>query len=253
MNRLRSINWGVSGLTIFYQVVAADMTTQLIPRTSSGVVEFPANSGNYQYNAVWDPTWASGTEIWDNGSESVSQIFNAGQLAIEDEVNPSEITASIKSYSTVAQANAYFADMLYTNAWDTKTDNQKQQALNSATRIIDLFDFIGTKTLSTQPHEWPRQSVYLNSLLLPDSDVPQDIIIAQYEIALALAKGIDPEREIRSARITSRGYSSVRTTYDPRLVPEHLMYGVPSALAWSYLSTYFNRSLSGIVRLHRVN
>jgi hypothetical protein len=159
--------------------------------------------------------------------------------------------AQNRSLSSVLEADSYFADRLYTDQWFKLTANKKQQALNLATQIINTFNFIGTKIDSV--NEWPRSGVYLNNLLLPSTSIPQDILFAQYEIALALAKGIDPEREIRNLRVTSRGYSSVRTTYDPRLAPEHLAYGVPSALAWSYLSAYFNRSLSGVVRIHRVN
>jgi hypothetical protein len=158
-----------------------------------------------------------------------------------------------RSYSDLVSAAAYFAAKLYTEAWFALDISKQQAALNHATQIIDIFNYIGTRTLSTQDFEWPRDGVYLNTLLLDKTIVPNDILFAQYEIALALAKGIDPERELKNLRVTGRGYSSVRTTYDPRLIPEHLKYGVPSFLAWSYLSTYLNRGASGIVRIHKVN
>ncbi len=158
-----------------------------------------------------------------------------------------------RSYSNIIAAAQYFAAKLYTEAWFKLDAGKQQAALNHATQIIDMFNYIGTKTLSTQAFEWPRDGVYLNNLLLDKTTIPNDIILAEYEIALALAKGIDPERELKSLRVTGRGYSSVRTTYDPRLIPEYLKYGVPSFLAWSYLSTYLNRGTSGIVRIHRVN
>lgn len=154
------------------------------------------------------------------------------------------------SLSSLSDANIYFAALLYSQDWTSANSDKQQQALNQATQIIDGFQYIGFKTVSDQLHEWPRNDIRLGCLDV--SGLPIAILNAQYEISRALLRGIDPERDIRGLRVTSRGYSSVRTTYDPRYVPEHLMQGVPSALAWSYLSTYLVRGDSGVVKLHRV-
>lgn len=159
----------------------------------------------------------------------------------------------IKSLSSVANADAYFNNRLYSQAWTNFSADDKQRALNQATLIINGFNFVGMKTQFDQDNEWPRSEIRIDGLVVDSTLVPDPILIAQYEIALSLAMGIDPEREIRNLRVTSRGYSSVRTTYDPRLAPEHLTYGVPSALAWSYLSTYLNRGAQGGIKIHRVS
>lgn len=152
------------------------------------------------------------------------------------------------SLSTVEQADAYFAGLLHSSDW---SGTDKLQALVSATQILNTFAYMGVKLVDTQENEWPRKGIMIGCIEI--SGTPDAILFAQYEIARALKKGIDPEREIRNLRVTSRGYSSVRTTYDPRYCPEHLKYGVPSALAWSYLSTYLVRDQLGTVRLHRVS
>lgn len=207
-------------------------------------VEFPlqiVNAGAYEYTAY---TLANGT----------------GGVATINEWVPTGISGTVTvantisgSLSTIDDANSYFAKKLHVGAWTDALTDTKQKALNEATQIIDRFNYVGHKTEADQDHEWPRSHVKIRRLRLDETVIPNDILFAQYEIALALLNGIDPEREIRNARVTSRGYSSVRTTYDPRSIPEHTTFGVPSALAWSYLSTYLDRGSRGIIRLHRVN
>jgi hypothetical protein len=72
-----SVDWGTSGVsTLAYRVVdTADAT--LVARTTSGVTEFPAGSGQYHANvANWNTTWA-GRVIWDDGTDFASEEFAA--------------------------------------------------------------------------------------------------------------------------------------------------------------------------------
>lgn len=158
------------------------------------------------------------------------------------------------SLSTIAEGDIYFATKLRAKAWTGATSPDKQTALWEATRVIDRFVYVGWKTDPDQEHEWPRNGVYKSGILLPNDVIPDDILIAQYEIAFAFLKGVDPERQLASMHVTSRGISSVRTTYDPRLIPDFLIYGIPSALGWSYLLPYFDfQGASGIIKIHRVS
>ena len=150
-------------------------------------------------------------------------------------------------YGTIAGADTYFAALPNTSAWDNSDDPTKTKYLNKATQIIDQFAFIGQKNSVT--NEWPRSGI-------KDQDyetIPEAILYAAYEIASALARGIDPEQELRSTHVTSRGFSSVRTTYDAARTPEYLLNGIPSLAAWNYLLPYFLRGSGGVIRLHRVN
>ena len=158
-----------------------------------------------------------------------------------------------QSYSTPADGDTYFAGRMFTTMWTTATTDQKQAALNQATSIINLFSYVGCKTDPAQPFAFPRKGIVLEGVLLDDSVAPNDILSAQFEIALALLKGIDPEKEIAGIGVTSRGFASVRTTYDSNRTSEHLENGVPSALAWALLYPFFNVNDSGSIDLRRVS
>lgn len=162
-------------------------------------------------------------------------------------------TPTANSYSSPTDGDAYFSQKMFTTAWGNAITSRKQLALNDATRIINLFNYTGCKTSPTQPFEFPRKGILLQGILLDKDSVPSDILAAQYELALALLKGLDPEKESRGYGVTSRGFASVRTTYDPTRMSEHLKNGVPSALAWAYLYPFFDRLDSDNVSIRRVS
>lgn len=157
------------------------------------------------------------------------------------------------SLDTVENADAYFATRSNTTAWSTSTEPVKQNALYDATRFLNQFAYVGRKTATDQEHEWPRYGVIVSGEAWDKDTIPNEIKYALYEIAFAIIRGVDPEREIRSLRVVSRGFASVRTTYDPGRIPEYLQYGCPSAQAWLYLLPFLTREGTGVVRLHRVN
>lgn len=162
------------------------------------------------------------------------------------------------AYANRSEGNDYFALRLYTVAWDTASDENKDKALAQSTRIIDRLRFAGEKHAShivrqaltlrsdfevrlskdqetailaaglTQELEFPRGD---------DTVVPNDIKIACYEISYALLDGKDPDQEFEDQKVMSQGYSSVRTSYD-RAAQEHTNSGIPSPTAWRYLKPY---------------
>jgi len=123
---------------------------------------------------------------------------------------------------------AYFEERLHTSPWDDATPADKIKALATATRMVDLLDFID----------------------LPDP-VPDDIKIACCEIALALLDGVDPEVEEETARVTSQRYVGISTTYDRSGVGDHVMAGIPSATAWKHLMPYLREDKT--IKLSRVS
>lgn len=162
------------------------------------------------------------------------------------------IMANQLSYNTLNRANAFFTDRLFNN-WFDFSDEIRQKALNSAKDFIDRLAYKGTKADPNQTNQWPRN---LNSnVCIIDINLlnvmPDGIYIAECLIANMLLDGFDFETEIQNTRVTSRGFSSVRTTYDPTLAFEYLVAGIPSAQAWSYLSPYLSDSRS--IRLSRVS
>lgn len=145
-------------------------------------------------------------------------------------------------YANITYANEYFSNRLHVASWTQAPVIDRNAALSMATRDIDRLEFVGSKTDSSQELEFPRED---------DTDVPDDIKIACCEIALALLNGVDPEAELESARVTSDGYSSVRTTYDANSVPEHVYAMIASVRAWRYLRPYLREPAN--IRLNRVS
>lgn len=163
------------------------------------------------------------------------------------------------SYNTLDSANVYFGNRLFTAAWSNAIPDNQQAALNQAYAIINKFQYVGIKTAlvldptgnTPQDGEFPRSYIILEGISLDPNAIPEDILTAECEIAIALLKGIDPEMEIRGARITTRSLAGVRATYDSHNLPENIENGVPSAIAWSFLLQYFDTSHSRNIAVRR--
>lgn len=174
---------------------------------------------------------------------------------------------SFAYYGSVEEANTYFGMRLHQGAWSGSSLDDRPRAIYAATKIIDTLDFKGYKApvwaLLQQYHltEIPSavQLNYPQVLIFPtlaqiaeaeqtqelefprgtDTEVPEEILIACYELAYTLLDGRDPELELENLGIVSQGYSSVRTTYSRTHVPvEHIVNGVPNALAWRYIRPF---------------
>jgi hypothetical protein len=136
---------------------------------------------------------------------------------------------STTSYLNTTEAQVYFDELLYTEAWDLALESNRLKALKQATRIINRLRYKGDKTSDTQENEFPRGE---------DTDVPEDIEWACCYIALALLDGKNTELDAENLALVSQGFSSVRSTYDKDTMLPHIVAGVPSAEAWKYLKPY---------------
>lgn len=162
---------------------------------------------------------------------------------------------NIEYYGTLDEANEYFGMRLHEIAWSEAALSDHPKALWAATQIIDTLNYKGYKhtvydllqglnlntipaaigTVGPTPEEIQaaEQAQVLEFPRGADTTVPEAIRIACYEIAHSLLDGKDPEMELENLGIISQGYASVRTTYSRTHVPvEHIVNGVPSALAW---------------------
>ena len=97
------------------------------------------------------------------------------------------LTVGTNSYVTMADANAYFKYAIHAKSWVDASTPEKESALVTATRSLDRQNWVGSKTVDTQPLQWPRTGVIdrdegeINPLV-----VPQEVIDANCELALAL-------------------------------------------------------------------
>jgi len=99
--------------------------------------------------------------------------------------------ASANSYVTLAEANTYFETVPDSSTWTSKTDDQKNRALISATRWIDSFVFYGDRCDSGQALKFPRNNYQIDGVELACSTIPNNIKYAEYELARALANDTD--------------------------------------------------------------
>ncbi len=173
------------------------------------------------------------------------------------------MAVNLAFYGTMSEATEYFANRLHESAWSGASVQDRPKALIAATRIIDTLNFKGYKHSvyalleadaaaseaairaeeAAQALEFPRGA---------DTEVPEAIRIACYEIAYSLLDGKDPEMELENLGIVSQGYESVRTTYSRSQVPiEHIVNGVPNALAWRLIRPFLRDE--DAVRLARIS
>lgn len=135
----------------------------------------------------------------------------------------------VPHYGTMEDACKYFDSRLNSDAWDEATETNRRKALITATRAIDRLNFYGARASESQGLQFPRGG---------DVHIPADIKIATFEEALSLLDGADPQMEFDNLSATSRGITSVRTTYDRTAVPENIAAGITSHTAWRYLVPY---------------
>jgi hypothetical protein len=182
-------------------------------------------------------------------------------------------------YGSIDEAAAYFTGRLHSDAWDEALSADQTKALLSARRLIDNLDYKGEKhavyifhqqtpppwrnpTNGTfdrqkweQYHEQERTANASQSLEFPrgaDTDVPEAIRVAEYELAYSLLDGVDPQMELENLSVTAQGYAEVRTHYERNMVPiEHLINLIPNPLAWSLLKPFLRDDQA--VRMSRVS
>jgi hypothetical protein len=157
-------------------------------------------------------------------------------------------------YGTLMEANEYFEHRLHEIAWFDSDATDRPKALIKAADLIDNLNFKGDKHDVNEisydadgEYLFPtddelREAEASQELEFPrgeDTEVPNQILIASWEIAYALLDGVDPDLDVENLGVVSQGYASVRTTYARNQAQvEHLMHGIPSATAWRYLKPF---------------
>jgi hypothetical protein len=170
---------------------------------------------------------------------------------------------SLTYYGTLIEAEEYFNNRLHEVAWFSSAPADRPKALIAATLIIDALNFKGYKhtvyelllATPTATEAQIREQEAAQALEFPrgtDTEVPQAIRIACYEIAHSLLDGKDPEQELENLGVISHGFESVRTTYSRNQVPiDHLINGIPNAQAWRLIRPFLRDE--DAIRLARVS
>ena len=145
-------------------------------------------------------------------------------------------------YILLVDADFYFSARFENDVWFAASDSKRLNALSAATRYIDRLNYHGTKTLATQFLEFPRNDGTI---------VPEDIKTACCEIAYNLLDGRDPEFESEHAHVAQSGIASVRMVKDTDNTPIHILYNIPSSIAWAYLRPHL--ADINTLQLQRIN
>jgi hypothetical protein len=153
---------------------------------------------------------------------------------------PVTVTVGTNSYIDVADAQAYFDERLYSDAWESASDDDKAKALIMATKKLDRQTLKGAQKTEDQTLQFPRcyvgalyQSLYPGHTqplavqpIIPaavptaiygwlcESDVPQAVLDAVCEEALALLdRGNSKRRKMQQEGVTSFGVGTLHETY----------------------------------------
>lgn len=98
----------------------------------------------------------------------------------------STLVVGTNTYATRAQANTYLGDSSRASAWAFLSNDAKDQALLTATRLFERQCWIGTQTGTMQ---WPRSGVTDKyGVARSSSTVPQEIVDGQIELAFEISQ-----------------------------------------------------------------
>jgi hypothetical protein len=118
------------------------------------------------------------------------------------------------TYADVETADEYLAAAIHATNWATASEDTKAKALVSATRLLNRQKWVGTKADADQELASPRTGVDG----VEDDEIPQAVIDASIELALALVDGSDvqtvasQEQAVRSIRAGSVAIDYFRST-----------------------------------------
>lgn len=152
----------------------------------------------------------------------------------------------VSVYADVGEADAYLEGAFHASNWLTATTLQKQQALITATRLLDRQRWKGSKEDEAQDLEWPRTGTGVS--WVEDDTIPEKVEQAGIELALALIDGSTVQGDANTAqKIQSLKAGSVALTYfrgaegEPKRFPQ-----IVHELLVDLLQNYNLTSLTGV-------
>lgn len=99
------------------------------------------------------------------------------------------LTQGVDSFVSVATADSYMAKRIDVAAWDEATLQMKEQALATATSLLNYLPWVGMSTSEEQSLAFPRTGIYFDPVLgrrVMLSGIPRRIEEATCELAYHL-------------------------------------------------------------------
>jgi hypothetical protein len=177
--------------------------------------------------------YAYGSLAGVNFANPMSFIVTANQT-IDLSSNVTSATSGLteSAYADIAAANAYLANTLGTDGWDSASTLNQNKALVMATRAINRLRYQGfqTEDARTAGNQFPRGT---------DTAVPDAVVGATIEEANALLGDILPDEAFKDLRVKRESMSGVSITYDTSLNDgAHTRAGFTSRTAYNMLKPY---------------
>jgi hypothetical protein len=122
----------------------------------------------------------------------------------------SKVTIGGKDYTVyldVSEIDDYAAGAVGDNAdaWRDASEDEKARAAISATRLIDRQTWAGAKTAGDQDGQFPRTGLtFADGSVVPTDAVPQRLLDADAELAMALVNDTDVQDAASTATTTKR-------------------------------------------------
>jgi len=107
------------------------------------------------------------------------------------------LVLNTNSYVEIADADTYFETRIDSANWFDTTDEIKEQALVTATQLVDDHAWIGSAVSSSQALAWPRKNVIYQDnrlgmqITIDEATIPSAVKTAVYEQALHLVNNED--------------------------------------------------------------
>ena len=143
------------------------------------------------------------------------------------------LVLNTNSYVEIADADTYFDTRIDSANWFGSTDEIKEQALVTATQLVDDHAWIGSAVSSSQALAWPRKNaIYVDDRLglqvtVAQNEIPSRVKTAVYEQALHLINNEDllagttqtfESISVGSISLTDSNSDVTRTSIKPSVV-----------------------------------
>jgi hypothetical protein len=138
-------------------------------------------------------------------------------------VEDGSIVASANSYVSAADLSTYATDRGIT------INGTAAVLLIQAMDYLEQQDFQGYKYTDDQALQWPRGDVYIDGYYVSVSTIPQSLIDAQCEIALAIDGGDNPLANVER-ETTSETVGPISVTYSSNAFPATYLTAVANKL-----------------------
>jgi len=122
---------------------------------------------------------------------------------------PINLVVGTNSYLSIADAEEYFTTRIRSDSWYGATEDEKAQALITATRQIDRLALRGTKKLSSQALAFPRY---------PNTEVSQRVKDAICEEGFAILKGVTKRIELQQQGVKQAQVGNIMEIYSGKKI-----------------------------------